>query len=154
MSVSTRTAVAVHALTFLARWEGQGVQSSARIAESLDSNPVLVRRILGLLRDRGLVSALEGSGGGWQLARAADEITLFDAYAAVEDHRNILPTHAHPPNQDCVIGRHMQALLEHEFSAAQRELEARLEATSIAQMLSRTVKRDRSPRKGSDSLAP
>lgn len=142
MAVSTRTAVAVHALTFLAQREGQGVQSSARIAESLESNPVLVRRVLGLLRNRGLVSALEGSGGGWQLAKAPDEISLLDVYSAVEENLTVLPTHAHPPNQACVIGRHMQALLEQEFAAAQRAMEARLASTSIADTLDSILRRE------------
>ncbi|WP_211238583.1 Rrf2 family transcriptional regulator, partial [Actinomadura rifamycini] len=53
MKVSSRTAVAIHALTFLARWEDDGLQSSNKIAESLESNPVLVRRILGSLRAKG-----------------------------------------------------------------------------------------------------
>ncbi|MBB4935577.1 Rrf2 family protein [Lipingzhangella halophila] len=142
MAVSTRTAVAVHALTFLARWDSDGLQSSARIAESLESNPVLVRRVLGLLRDRGLVTAVEGSGGGWQLAKPAEEITLLDAYAAVEDDVTVLPTHAHPPSQSCVIGRHMQSLLEEEFAAAQRAMENRLAATSVAEMLRRIQRRE------------
>lgn len=142
MAVSTRAAVGVHALTFLAYWEAGGVQSSAKIAESLESNPVLVRRVLGLLRDRGLVTALEGSGGGWQLARPAEEITLLDVYAAVEDDPTVLPTHAHPPNQNCVIGRHMQPLLEDEFFAAQQAMEARLAATSIAAILHRIHQRE------------
>ncbi|MEV0396974.1 Rrf2 family transcriptional regulator [Polymorphospora rubra] len=143
MSLSTRTAVAVHALTFLARWHDDGLQPSAKIAESLESNPVLVRRILGMLQAKGLVTALEGSGGGWQLARPAERITLRDAYAAVEDGTSILPTHAHPPSRNCVIGRHMQALLEDEFTAAQSAMEERLMQTSIADMLDRVLGRER-----------
>ncbi|WP_068040372.1 Rrf2 family transcriptional regulator [Nocardia speluncae] len=142
MAVSTRTAVAAHALTFLARWRDDGWQSSAKIAESLESNPVLVRRVLGMLRARGLVASAEGSGGGWQLARPAEQITLFDAYAAVEDGTSVLPTHAHPPNQSCVIGRHMQALLEDEFTAAQRAVEERLSQTSVADLLRTILGRD------------
>lgn len=140
--MNTRTAVAVHAMTFLAHWDSDGLQSSAKIAETLDSNPVLVRRILGLLRKKGLVTAVEGSGGGWRLARPAAEITLFDAYSAVEGDARVLPTHAHPPSQSCVIGRHMQALLEQEFSAAQCAMENRLAATSIAEMLRRIPRRE------------
>lgn len=142
MAVSTRTAVAAHALTFLARWSDDGWQSSAKIAESLESNPVLVRRVLGLLQARGLVASVEGSGGGWQLARAADEVTLLDAYAAVEGDATVLPTHAHPPSQSCVIGRHMQALLDDEFTGAQRALEDRLSRTSVADLLRAIVRRD------------
>lgn len=143
MSASSRTAVAVHALTFLADRVDDGVQSSAKIAESLESNPVLVRRVLGLLREAGLVSALEGSGGGWHLAKSAERITLYDAYAAVEDGRPALPTHAHPPNQGCVIGRHMQALLGDEFAAAQHAMEDHLSQTTIAALLQRVRQRER-----------
>ncbi|NGO07807.1 Rrf2 family transcriptional regulator [Streptomyces sp. HC44] len=143
MGVSSRTAVAVHALTFLARWEGDGLQSSNKVAESLESNPVLVRRILGLLRGKGLVSAVEGSGGGWRLARPAEAISLYDAYVAVESGEALLPVHAHPPSRTCMVGRHMQSLLEEEFAAAQRALEERLSRTSIAEMLDRVVGRER-----------
>lgn len=143
MGVSSRTAVAVHALTFLAHWNEYGLQSSAKIAESLESNPVLVRRVLGLLRDKGLVSPVEGSGGGWCLAKPAEEITLNDAYAAVEGGVPVLPVHAHPPNQSCVIGGHMQELLEDEFASAQRALEDNLARTSIAEMLRRVLDRER-----------
>ena len=135
MAVSTRTAVAIHALTYLAHWSSEGWQSSTRIAASLDSNPVFVRRILTLLQAKGLVTAAEGSGGGWQLVKPADEITLADAYRATEGDAPVLPTHAHPPNQHCVIGRHMQGLLEHEFAAAQRALEDQLSGTSIGDLL-------------------
>ena len=134
--------MAIHALTFLARWEGDGLQSSGKVAESLESNPVLVRRILGLLRDKGMVASTEGSGGGWRLARPAEEISLYDAYAAVEGGEVLLPVHTHPPSQSCVIGRHMQSLLEDEFAAAQRALEERLSRTSIAEMLARVVGRE------------
>ncbi|WP_314173181.1 Rrf2 family transcriptional regulator [Streptomyces winkii] len=143
MGVSSRTAVAVHALTFLARWEQDGLQSSAKIAESLDSNPALVRRILGLLRDNGLVAAVEGSGGGWRLAKPAAEVSLYDVYAAAEDGASVLPVHAHPPNQSCVIGRHMQSVLEVEFAAAQDAMEDRLARTSIADMLRHMHQRER-----------
>ncbi|HIZ36916.1 MAG TPA: Rrf2 family transcriptional regulator [Candidatus Ruania gallistercoris] len=143
MAVSTRTATAVHAMTFLAYWTDEGLQSSATMADSLESNPVLVRRVLGALRDAGLVYALEGSGGGWQLTRPAEEISLLDAYAAVEDSRALLPTHAHPPNQNCVIGRHAQSVLEAEFSAAQRALDERLAQTTIADVLERILGRER-----------
>ncbi|MGO1973156.1 MAG: Rrf2 family transcriptional regulator [Propionibacteriaceae bacterium] len=143
MAVSSRTAVAAHALTFLARWHDNGWQSSAKIAESLESNPVVVRRVLGMLQAAGLVTSVEGSGGGWQLARQAEQITLLDAYGAVELGAGVLPTHAHPPSSSCVIGRHMQALLEEEFAAGQQVLEQRLAQTSIADLLRNVLRRER-----------
>lgn len=127
--------MAIHALTMLAD-RGEGSLTSAEIAESLESNPVLVRRILGSLRHTGLVRSVEGRGGGWSLARAPRDITLRDAYAAVEEGQ-ILSRHAHPPSDACEVGRHIGALLEAEFREAERALEERLGRTTIAHLLRR-----------------
>ncbi|MFI6030434.1 Rrf2 family transcriptional regulator [Amycolatopsis magusensis] len=132
MGLSSRSAVAIHALTLLARWDDRSL-TSAEIAESLASNAVLVRRILGNLRDADLVWATEGRGGGWSLARPAREITLYDAYTAVEEGP-VLSRHAHPPSEACEVGRNMQALLEVEFRDAERAMEERLGKTTIAHL--------------------
>lgn len=141
MGLSSRSAVAIHALTMLARWDDRTL-TSAEIAESLASNPVLVRRILGSLRDAGLVSSTEGRGGGWILARPAHKITLCDAYAAVEA-RPILSQHAHPANDACEVGRHMQALLEKEFQDAELAMEDQLGRTTIAHMVRQVLTKER-----------
>ncbi|WP_106615543.1 Rrf2 family transcriptional regulator [Saccharothrix carnea] len=129
MGVSSRSAVAIHALTMLARW-GEKQLTSAEIADSLVSNPVLVRRILGSLRVAGLVRSTEGRNGGWTLARPAKRITLYDAYAAVEDGP-VLSRHPHPPSADCEVGRNIQSLLEVEFQDAERAMAERLGRTTI-----------------------
>ncbi|QVQ51238.1 Rrf2 family transcriptional regulator [Spiractinospora alimapuensis] len=141
MSISSQCAVAIHALTYIARWEGDRLSSSAEIAESLESNPVLVRRVLGRLRGASLVRSTEGRGGGWRLSRAADRITLDDVYAAVE-LGPLLALHAHPPNSQCVIGRHIQSILEEEFTEAEAAMRARLRETTIADMLGYVVSRE------------
>jgi Rrf2 family protein len=142
VGLSSRTAVAIHALTMLARWDDRSLTSS-EIADSLASNPVLVRRILGGLREAGLVWSAEGRGGGWSLARAAREITLYDAYAAVEGGP-ILSRHAHPPSAECEVGRNIQALIEVEFQDAERAMEERLGRTTIAHLVRQvlTVERE------------
>ncbi|AXB48449.1 Rrf2 family transcriptional regulator [Amycolatopsis albispora] len=131
----------MHALTLLGRWEDRSL-TSAEIADSLNSNAVLVRRILGGLRDAGLVLATEGRGGGWSLARAPREITLYDAYAAVEAGP-VLSRHAHPPSEACEVGRHMQALVDAEFREAEHALAQRLRQTTIAQLVRQVVALER-----------
>ncbi|MER7988018.1 Rrf2 family transcriptional regulator [Streptomyces noursei] len=117
---------------------GGGSLTSAEIADSLASNPVLVRRVLGSLRNVGLVRSTEGRGGGWSLARAPRDITLYDAYAAVEEGR-ILSRHAHPPSDACEIGRNICALLDVEFQSAERAMEERLSRTTIANLLQQVL---------------
>ncbi|WP_199493115.1 Rrf2 family transcriptional regulator [Marinitenerispora sediminis] len=137
MGLSSRSAVAIHALTMLGRWKERSL-TSAEIAASLESNPVLVRRILGSLRDADLVLSTEGRNGGWSLARAPREITLYDAFAAVEAGP-VLSRHPHPPSGECEVGRNIQALLEVEFRDAERAMEARLGRTTIAHLVQRVL---------------
>ncbi|MER6441319.1 Rrf2 family transcriptional regulator [Streptomyces sp. NPDC001185] len=144
--LSSRSAVAIHALAMLANRRG-GSLTSAEIADSLDSNPVLVRRILGHLRDADLVWSTEGRAGGWSLARAPRDITLYDAYAAVEDGQ-IFSRHAHPPNLTCEIGRNIANLLDAEFQSAERALEERLGRTTIAGLLRQILTSASEPRDG------
>ncbi len=142
--LSGRSAVAIHALTMLANRRG-GSLTSAEIAESLESNPVLVRRVLGRLRDADLVWSTEGRAGGWSLARAPRDITLYDAYAAVEDGQ-VFSRHAHPPSGACEIGRSIGDLLDVEFRNAERALEERLGRTTIAGLLGRVLASGSEPR--------
>jgi DNA-binding IscR family transcriptional regulator len=115
-----------------------GSLTSAEIADSLDSNPVLVRRVLGRLRDADLVRSTEGRGGGWSLARDPRDITLHDAYAAVEEGR-IFSRHTRPPSGACEIGRNIGDLLDTEFQNAERALERQLGRTTIAGLLQRIL---------------
>ncbi|MEV0281191.1 Rrf2 family transcriptional regulator [Streptomyces sp. NPDC050610] len=131
--LSSRSAVAIHALAMLAHRRG-GSLTSTEIADSLESNPVLVRRVLGRLRDADLVWSVEGRGGGWSLARAPRDITLYDAYTAVEEGQ-IFSRHAHPPSGACEVGRNIGDLLDVEFQGAERALEERLGRTTIAGLL-------------------
>ncbi|MEU3569093.1 Rrf2 family transcriptional regulator [Kitasatospora sp. NPDC036755] len=140
MGISSRSAVAIHALTMLGRWDRS--LTSVEIAESLAGNPVLVRRILGSLRDAGLVRSTEGRNGGWSLARPAREITLHDAYAAVETGP-VLSRHPHPPSAECEVGRNMQGLLDAEFRAAERAMEERLGRTTIAHLVRQVLDNER-----------
>lgn len=144
MGLSSRSAVAIHALTMLARWSDKSL-TSAEIAESLASNPVLVRRVLGSLRDADLVRSTEGRGGGWTLARTPREITLHDAYLAVEAGP-LLSRHPHPPNDACEVGRNMQALLESEFQDAEHAMAERLGRTTIAHLVTQVLAIEREAR--------
>lgn len=63
MGASTRFTIALHILTLLASNRAQPL-TSEYIARSVNTNPVVIRRLLGLLRKRGLVSSQPGNRGG------------------------------------------------------------------------------------------
>lgn len=109
MSTSSRFAVAVHVLTLMA-WAEDEPLKSEHVAESVNTNPVVIRRMICELAESKLVVSQTGSMGGSRLARQPEEITLLDIYQAVES-RGVFSLHRHPPNPDCPVGVNIGTVL-------------------------------------------
>ena len=133
MITNSRFAVASHMLTLLAQRPDEPV-TSEYIAASVNTNPVVIRRVLGTLRSAHLVTSQGGTGGGWRLVSAAASISLLDVYQAVEDEP-LFPLHHRSPNQNCPVGRHIQHALTGTFAAARQALEQELARTTVADLL-------------------
>lgn len=117
--------MAVHILAFLARSTLQRVTSDF-IADSVGTNPVVVRRLLGELKSAGLVTSQQGPEGGFALLKAPLDISLLDVYRAVQTaDARLFGIHAHPRPQ-CVVGGAIQSVLEDEFQTVQIAMEAAL----------------------------
>lgn len=81
MAKDARLVRVSHVLVHMA---GQnGMASSEVIAQKLGTNPVVVRRMMGLLRNAGLVRSVAGPGGGWQLTQDIEKITLLAVHRAL-----------------------------------------------------------------------
>ena len=133
MQISTRFSIAVHALLCVAHFAPAHKVTSAFIAGSVNVNPVVVRRTLGMLKRAGIVHVEPGVGG-TTLARPLDEVTLLDVYRAVESVAgDLFEFHANP-NPQCPVGRNIHAVLDDELAAAQDALEDRLSQTTLAQL--------------------
>jgi Rrf2 family protein len=133
MNVSTRFTIASHILTLLASARNEALTSEF-IAGSVNTNPVVVRRLLGLLRRSGMVSSRPGNGGGWQLLKSPDNITLLDVRRAVNEG-SPFAMHGNTPNIDCPVGRNIQAALGGVYDEAEKAMEARLAQTTIQHLL-------------------
>ncbi|MEO0562146.1 MAG: Rrf2 family transcriptional regulator [Chloroflexota bacterium] len=131
MTTNSQFTVGTHILTLLALHDGP--ISSRTLSRSINTNPVVVRRIVGALHDAELVATQMGVGGGTTLARPADEITLRDVFIATQP-AHVIPLHASEPNAACNIGRHIQPVLTPVFERAQAAMEAELDATTIAEV--------------------
>ena len=84
MKRNSRLSLALHTLSHMAGDPGR-VRTSAEIAKHAGTNPVVVRRVLGRLREAGLLASEKGHAGGWRLARAPHAVTLADVYLALDD---------------------------------------------------------------------
>lgn len=130
---NTRYTVAIHILTLLA-YCGPDALTSEFIAGSVNTNPVVIRRILARLRAAKLVASQAGPGGGWQLLRDPGKITLRDVLLTVERDPTFL-LHSAPPNIECPVGKAIQTLLTRRFRSAQEAMERDLDRTTIAQLM-------------------
>jgi Rrf2 family protein len=134
MSKSSRFAVAVHVLTLLAHEEERALTSDY-IAGSVNTNPVVIRRVLGLLLRAGFITTTEGAGGGTMLARAAGRITLADVFCAVEQGEFfVLPPN--DPNPLCPVGRCVQTVLGKYLEGFQEAVERAMSKVTVADILS------------------
>ncbi len=135
MAANTRFAVALHLLTALA-WLG-GVQSSEVLAAgTVNTNPVVLRRILGRLVRAGLVEAHPGKSGGFRLARPASRIRLLDVYRAV-DEDGLFAIHDHPEIKACPVSCGIRPALAEVFAETQAALEASLRRTRLSDLVRR-----------------
>jgi DNA-binding IscR family transcriptional regulator len=57
--------------------------TSEELARHMNTNPVVVRRTMAGLRRAGLVRSERGRGGGWEIARDLDAVTLRDIHEAL-----------------------------------------------------------------------
>ena len=81
MKQSSQLSDVLHVLLHLA--EGDGSATSEALAAAMKTNPVVLRRLMGGLRDAGFVASERGHGGGWVLSCSMDRITLRDVYEAL-----------------------------------------------------------------------
>jgi Rrf2 family protein len=151
MAASCRFAFAVHILAVLALKRGGGVTSEL-LAGSVNTNPVVIRRILSELRKAGLVCCAKGAGGGATLCLSAEKVSLAAIFRAVEPGAGF-SAHPQSPNKRCPVGRQIEVVLDDVFSSAQRALEAELARRSLAEVVAAMAEETPPPRSRSRKAA-
>lgn len=136
MSANSRLTVAVHALAWIGLNErlGNGIATSDQVATSVNTNPVVIRRLLGELRAAGLVRSQRGSGAGWTVTRELTGITLLDVYEAI-DPGPLFGMHRGEPKQDCVVGARIQPAMNSVYDRLEQTLRAELAGTTVEDVL-------------------
>jgi DNA-binding IscR family transcriptional regulator len=141
VSANSRLTTAVHALCWLelARRQGQGELTSEQIADSLASHPVLVRRVLAPLRDRGLLEVTRpGPGGGWRLTRPAGQVTLAELHTALTEQAPFA-LHPHEPKQTCPVGYGIRPVLAEVYRDVEAAVRGALATRTVADVLDTTL---------------
>jgi Rrf2 family protein len=133
MAANSLLAGAIQILSILA-WRGDEETNSERLAKSLDTNPVVVRRILKSLQHHGLVEVKPGRHGGAALARSPSDITLEDIYKAVEPDGALFVLRERG-NSRCPVNNAMSRVLPPLFGAANAAVDGVLRRTKLSSLV-------------------
>ncbi|MDZ4083139.1 MAG: Rrf2 family transcriptional regulator [Bdellovibrionales bacterium] len=139
MAANSRFAMATHILTSLALHRDKPV-SSSHLASSVNTNPVVVRRILGDLQKAGLVKTTAGKTGGAALSRSPSKITLDEVYKAV-DAAEIFAFNPNDPNAHCPLSCTIKSVLETVFQSADRAITKELKSRKLSDLIEMLKKR-------------
>ncbi|OAX47231.1 Rrf2 family transcriptional regulator [Paenibacillus sp. AD87] len=131
--ISSRFSIAVHTLSLVAVVPNECTGDF--IAKSVNTNPVIIRRIMSKLKQAGLIDVRPGVGGA-SLLKDPTDITLLDIYRALEvvEDGELFNFHKHP-NPNCPVGSMIEQTLRAELIEAQLAMEQRLKRVTIQQMM-------------------
>ena len=133
----------LHVLLHMA--ERSEPMTSEVLAKAMDTNPVVIRRIMAGLRDQGYVRSEKGHGGGWTLARHLSEVTLRDVYTAI-GCPPLLAIGNRTESPGCLVEQEVNAALGQTFRDAEALLLSRLGEVTLASLSS--ALHGRLPRRG------
>jgi Rrf2 family protein len=129
MKRDSRLSGVLHVLLHMAEHEGPA--TSEVLAKAMETNPVVIRRVLAGLRDHGYVRSEKGHGGGWTLARDLADITLRDIYTAL-DCPSLLAMRHRTESPRCLVEQTVNRVLSQAFEEAESLLLSRLGDVTLA----------------------
>lgn len=130
MRASTDFTKAIQICLFLNLKEGE-FKSSAQLAASVDTNPVVVRRLLSKLKKHGIVESIAGAQGGFLLAQAPEHLSLWTIYQAVQEEQLFA---RHKINEDCDISCNLELLIKDTFDEAELAMKPVLEKATVGKL--------------------
>lgn len=134
MKYSTKLSDALHILAFLSLGTGQRL-TSARIAESVKTNPAYIRQLMAALKGAGIITNTRGQANP-ELTRRPDEITVLDVYRAVEGNKPLLHWDI-DTNPDCGVGIYIQLSIADFYQEIQWSAENRMQSITLQAVLDR-----------------
>ena len=131
MKRNSRLSLALHTLSHMAG-DPARVRTSAEIADHAGTNPVVVRRVLGRLREAGLLISEKGHAGGWRLARPPQDITLADIYLALDE--SLIASDGDGQSPECSLEHALHRRVSSVLQEVEQSLVERLGETTISEV--------------------
>ncbi|BFO55223.1 Rrf2 family transcriptional regulator [Acidovorax sacchari] len=144
MKRDSRLSSVLHALLHMAEHEGR--MTSDALAQCLGTNPVVVRRTMGYLREAGIVTSDKGHAGGWSIHADLGTVTLRQLHEALGEpamfaigNRNESP--------ECLVEQAVNAALESTFAEAEALLLKRFSEITLADLAADFARRHAAARR-------
>ena len=132
--MDTKFSVAVHALILIS--ESPTPMNSDQMAGSVGTNASYIRKVMALLKDRGIIASQRGKSG-TRLLKRPEDLSLLEIYQAVNgDEVEIFQIHQNP-NPDCPVGKNIKQAVFPFLDEAERQLKAALAKDSLADVIDR-----------------
>lgn len=131
MKRDSRLSGILHVLLHMA--EHDGPVTSEVLARAMDTNPVVIRRVMSGLREQGYVRSEKGHGGGWSIACDLSAVTLRDIYVALGEP-TLLAMGNRTEAPGCLVEQAVNAALGKAFDDAEALLLARLGEVTLARL--------------------
>ncbi len=141
MSGNSQFAVAIHVLAVLGvlHEHGETRISSPIIAKSVNTNPVVIRNLVALLKQAGLVASKEGKGGGLYLAKAPAQISLLEVYTAVSENEVLLGLNPRSEFKPCLVSCGMKKVLPLIFADVETAVKKSLKGHTLKSVMAQLV---------------
>lgn len=138
MQITSRFTIAVHIITAIDYFKDSEKVTSNFLAGSVGANPVIVRNVMGNLKEAGIIDISQGKSG-IALAKKPDEITFYDVYKAVDCVNDEGLFHFHEnPNPACPVGRNIHKALDEELISIQNAMEEQMKRITVADVINST----------------
>lgn len=132
MKRDSRLSGVLHVLLHMA--ERDSAVTSEVLAKAMETNPVVIRRIMAGLRDQGYVRSEKGHGGGWTLACDLSAVTLRDIHTAL-GCPTLLAIGNRTEAPGCLLEQAVNAALNQAFHNAETLLLSRLGEVTLAMLI-------------------
>ena len=129
MRKDSRLSGVLHVLLHMA--EAEGPVTSAALAKVMQTNPVVIRRVMGGLRDDGFVRSEKGHGGGWTIACDMESVTLRDIYLSL-GAPDLFAMGNRTGEPGCLVEQAVNAALDNSFKQAQELIFEQFEGVTLA----------------------
>lgn len=138
MKYSRKLSDTLHILAFLCLDEEQKL-TSAKIAESVKTNPAYIRQLMSALKNAGIISNTQGRANA-SLTREANQITMLEVYRAVEGEKPLLHLDV-DTNPECGVGINIQLAIADFYDEIQKVAERKMQEITLQDIVEQYYKR-------------